>query len=364
MRSFAAALVFAAHPLFAQAVAWIPGRGDLLLGLFGICAFVALVKFRKSGKFRHCAVSAAALFCALLSKENAVALPLLFAAYLLLCDRERGLHRRYLAAAVSWLAVCAAYLVLRKAAMNGLPGGGTFGFGVLIGNLRALPELLTGFFVPYDIPVMPSFTLSSTAIGSAAVLLIVIALGMQGRLRRPMVLFGALWFVLLSLPGMMYRQELGPHAFTYLNHRSYLPMAGLFIVLLEALPDFKRRGLPVFSLVAVAGGVAALCMLANRQSAFFANPVAFYDQAIRTNPESAFALNNRASLRSESGDVRGAIRDVDRALRLHPDFPVGLLNRGYLAAYVGDTAGACMVWRRAATLGNAMARDLVRRYCR
>ncbi len=309
---------------------------------------MALVKFRKSGKFRHCAVSAAALFCALLSKENAVALPLLFAAYLLLCDRERGLHRRYLAAAVSWLAVCAAYLVLRKAAMNGLPGGGTFGFGVLIGNLRALPELLTGFFVPYDIPVMPSFTLSSTAIGSAAVLLIVIALGMQGRLRRPMVLFGALWFVLLSLPGMMYRQELGPHAFTYLNHRSYLPMAGLFIVLLEALPDFKRRGLPVFSLVAVAGGVAALCMLANRQSAFFANPVAFYDQAIRTNPESAFALNNRASLRSESGDVRGAIRDVDRALRLHPDFPVGLL----IAATLRRMSGHCRSLHGLAEGGN------------
>ena len=275
--------VFAAHPLFAQAVAWIPGRGDPPLGFLGICAFVALVKFRKSGKFRHCAVSAAALVCAPLSKKNAVARPLLFAAYLLLCDRERGLHRRYLAAAVSWLAVCAAYLVLRKAAMNGLPGGGTFGFGVLIGNLRALPELLTGFFVPYDIPVMPSFTLSSTAIGSAAVLLIVIALGMQGRLRRPMVLFGR-----SGSSCCRSRHDVPPgtrSARLYVFKSSFVPAHGrAFHRAPQALPDFKRRGLPVFSLVAVAGGVAALCMLANRQSAFFANPVAFYDQAIRTEP--------------------------------------------------------------------------------
>jgi tetratricopeptide (TPR) repeat protein len=82
------------------------------------------------------------------------------------------------------------------------------------------------------------------------------------------------------------------------------------------------------------------------------------------NPYFAFALNNRASLRAGSGDIQGALHDIDRALRLHTDFPVALLNRDYLAAYLGDTADACRVWQNVASLGNSMAQDMVKRYCR
>ena len=51
-----------------------------------------------------------------------------------------------------------------------------------------------------------------------------------------MVLFGALWFIILSIPGMMYRHELGSHAYDYLNHRSYLPLVGVLLLLAEAVP--------------------------------------------------------------------------------------------------------------------------------
>jgi len=47
--SFFIALLYAVHPLFVQAVAWIPGRGDLLLCLFRLLAFIALVQFGARG---------------------------------------------------------------------------------------------------------------------------------------------------------------------------------------------------------------------------------------------------------------------------------------------------------------------------
>jgi tetratricopeptide (TPR) repeat protein len=363
-RSLVAALLFAVHPMFAQAVAWIPGRGDLLLGLFGTLSFTALVHYRQTGRLRDGALATAALLPALLAKENAIVLPFLFIAYMALFDRKKAVQPRNLLLGASWIAVCLAYAALRREAMSGTPGGDVFGLVPLLDNIRTLPETLTWFFFPFDIPVMPSFTAAPTVAGLAAALLIAAALVARGRPGRPLALFGTLWFVALLLPGMMYRQLLGAHAFTYLNHRSYLPMVGLLIVLLEAVPETggrtSRRG------VAAAGAcmVALLCLLANRQDAFFADPAAFYNQAIRTNPHSAFALNNRASLRSEAGDVSGAIRDMDAALRLEPDFPACLLNRGILSAFVGDTESACRGWRRAAALGNAMAEEMAGRYCR
>jgi tetratricopeptide (TPR) repeat protein len=362
-RSVVAASLFAAHPLFAQAVAWIPGRGDLLLGFFGVAALCGLVRYRTSGKTIWLILNCTALSCALLSKENAIVLPLLFAAYLVFFARDKAPWRNLIVPVVSWCAVCAVYLAMRNAAMSGLPGGGTFGVGPLIGNLRTLTEMLTGVFWPYDIPVMPSFSIRSTVIGVASILLMAAALAMQKKLLSRRVFFGALWYAALLLPGMMYRQLLGPQAFTYLVHRSYLPMVGIVLVLLEAVPEIRTRPMPKFVPFAAFGLVALLCPLASRQSGFFADPFAFYNQAIRTNPGSAFALNNRASLRSERGDVQGAMADIDRALRLHPDFPVALLNRGFLAVYVGDTAGACNVWRRAAALGSATAQEMVAKTC-
>jgi len=291
------------------------------------------------------------------------ALPVLFAVYLLLVERKHAFNPANGCLVAAWVIIGAGYLLLRNAAMAGLPAGGTFGIVPLIGNIRTLPELFTGLVIPWDIPAMPSFTLLSTIAGSCAVAAITIILGIRGRLGRPMVLLGALWFIALSIAGMMYRQELGGHAFNYLNHRSYLPMVGIWIVILEALRDIPRS--VSRKMLAVAGSViiAALILLAHRQSAFFADPAALYSQAIRTNPRSAFALNNRASLRAASGDVQGAQNDIDCALRLDPDFPAGLLNRGILAAYNHDTANACRFWQHAARLGNSMARDLAMRYC-
>jgi tetratricopeptide (TPR) repeat protein len=362
-RSLAAALVFAVHPLFAQAVAWIPGRGDLLLGLTGILTLAALVKYRKSGKFRYAALTTAALFTALLAKENAMALPFLLCLYIVQVDGKKCIRPRNIALEGSWFAVSLVYILLRKEAMSGLPGAGTFGIGPLVGNLRVLPEMLAGFFVPWNIPVLPSFTLLSTIIGFCAAILIVFTLAARRRMTL-LALFGALWYVGLLLPGMLYRQLLGAHAFTYLNHRSYLPMVGIIIVLMVAIPSIGKRVSARLPVAAFAIVLIILCLLAHRQSAFFADSITFYNQAIRTNPSSAFALNNRASLRSERGDIQGAIQDMDAALRLDPDFPACLLNRGILAAYVGDTVGACGMWVRAAGMGNGMAEDMVKKYCK
>ncbi len=339
--SFFAAAFFVLNPQLAQAVAWVPGQGDVLLGLFGILSLGSLLEFRRSGNYWFFALHGAAFFLAAMSKESAILLPGLFAAFLLLREGKKSFCRSNYLLLPLWLGIVAAYLALRHGAMAGLPKSTIFGLGPFVGNLRVLPETLGGFFAGYDIPVMPSFTLTSTGIGCVLAVALALVLAAQRKLGRPMVLFGTAWFIALSIPGMMYCHELGSHAYDYLNHRSYLPLLGIILLLAEAMPAAWYSSRSKGAIIAVGTAAAlAVAILLWRQVGYFADPPAFYNQAIRTNPESALAFNNRGKLRSDGGDMKGSLTDFDAAIRLLPGYSMAYNNRGNSKGLLGDYAGA------------------------
>jgi tetratricopeptide (TPR) repeat protein len=77
--AFAAAAVFAVHPIHTEAVTYLTGRKDLLVTLFALAAVLAAARWRRTG--RNAALALAALFflLALGSKETGVVVPLLAA---------------------------------------------------------------------------------------------------------------------------------------------------------------------------------------------------------------------------------------------------------------------------------------------
>jgi tetratricopeptide (TPR) repeat protein len=338
--SFFATLIYAVHPLFAQAVAWIPGCGDLLLGLFGILSFWTLVKFCKARKPYLLLMHFLAFALAALSKETALVLPGLFAVYLITIERKKTWSLKNLPLAAIWTVVVAAYFLLRRTAIHSFPKSGDFGFAPLMQNLRVLPETLGSFIIPIKISVLPSFSLRLTIIGLIALAAIVAVIWLQGKHRKPLVLIGCLWFILLSIPGMMYSQKFGKNAYNYLNHRAYLPMVGILLVLVEAVPErwLARRKKEFYW---IGGGVGVLlCILAYHQSNNFIDSETFYSQAIRTNPQSALAYNHRGKFRADAREYRDALSDYDEALRLFPNYPLAYNNRAETKGILGDTQGA------------------------
>jgi tetratricopeptide (TPR) repeat protein len=65
-----------------------------------------------------------------------------------------------------------------------------------------------------------------------------------------------------------------------------------------------------------------------------------YDQAIRLNPKYALAYYNRGKARSELGDRQGAIADYDQAIRIDPKDAFAYYNRGNIRSGLGDKQGA------------------------
>ncbi|MCE9613777.1 MAG: tetratricopeptide repeat protein [Lentisphaerae bacterium] len=333
-------LVYSLNPLFTQVVAWIPARGDLLLALFAMVSFIALIRFRETRKWHFLVFHWVAFFLAELSKETAVMLPAVFAVHIVFEDGAKKLLNRQNAGFLfSWVLLAGAYLVLRRGAISGVPETDAFGIRLFLGNLATIPETLSSFVWPVHLSLMPSFSAFRTITGLILIAAVAVRVAMQREKRWAPIVLGAAWFLILSAPGMFFRPEGGIHAYSYLNHRMFLPMVGAWIVAVELVPMTWCAWRPWM----LCGGVVlagVLALLSFRQSRFFAEPRGFYDQAVLTNPQSALALLNRGCLRQDNGDIRGAVEDYSRALQIVPDYLPAHFYRGTAMGKLGDYPAA------------------------
>lgn len=336
-----AVFAFAVHPLFVQAVAWIPARGDLLLFLFGTLSVVLLIDFEKKGQWFYGVLHLLVFACAVLSKETGVVLVGIYCVYLAGCRKGKlKLGIRYLFLVALWFSIIAGFLVLRAMVVPNLPGGNQFGIRPLFANLAVIPETVTGFFWPVGISVLPSFTVVRTIVGLVLLSVTASVVLMNKSRRLVVVIVGSTWFLSGLLPGMMYRFGTGGAMYDYLNHRSLFPMVGFLIVLMEVGPQHWFHSKNAIGKTGVFIALSVLTILSWNQSSVFATPGTFFDQAVRTNPRSALAYKGRGSARQNSGDLNGALQDYDQALRLYHDFPRALYDRSSVKSAMGDNAGA------------------------
>lgn len=71
------AIIFSVHPTILPAVAWLPGRNDLLLGVFSLAAILSFINFQKNNKTSYLILHFLFLVLAIFSKETAILLPLI-----------------------------------------------------------------------------------------------------------------------------------------------------------------------------------------------------------------------------------------------------------------------------------------------
>ncbi len=87
-------------------------------------------------------------------------------------------------------------------------------------------------------------------------------------------------------------------------------------------------------------------------------------EATRLNPYFGRPYLNIAMLKSNRGDLKGAIDEYGQLLSYNPDDKVAYYMRGIAHYYFKDNRAACEDWNKAASLGNENATQLLQRYCR
>jgi len=282
-----AGILYAIHPLFTHAVSWIPARNDLLITLFCIYGFIAFMNYLEKGKFQFLLVHYLLLVLALFSKETAAVFPVMCFIFILLFKRDMIRHSRTMISIAGWLLLVTIWFIIRMSAIGISWNEGDFGFTQLLNNSLVIPELIAKLFIPFFIIVLSTFKIW-TSVAGLLIIIAMVYLSFKSKSNNSnYLIFGAAWFILLIIPGTMYSHFHSDFFYDYLDHRAYLPMIGVLMILAVLMPKAwsnlsHKKVFITFTLVVLF--LSAYNLIQQRN---YTDPISFWTSAANSNPKVA-----------------------------------------------------------------------------
>jgi len=317
--SFIAASIFSIHPVLVQAVAWIPGRNDILLTIWVLGACISWVRYLDDRKSRWLALHFLSGILAVFTKETAALLPLV----LLLSTR---LSRRmvpaktYILLVAGWLTIGLLWLYLKLVIITGAGEMAVIGLADLA---RGLLGYIGKIIIPINfaaIPV-PKDTGMVTGLIGAGILAAGILYGIRNKRK---FLLGACWFIIFLTPNIFTSTDYA----NFMEHRLYLPMVGFIIMIMELSlwqAVSKKSGLSyVFYLIVMIllGARTAI------HSSDFKDGKSFWDYAVKTSPSLYYVHDMRGRLYLQGGEIDKAEESFLTAISLKKEYHHGYNNLG------------------------------------
>ncbi|MFT4538476.1 MAG: tetratricopeptide (TPR) repeat protein [Planctomycetota bacterium] len=299
-----AAALFAVHPVQVESVAWISAINDPLAALFGLLTMTAWMRWRASAAGSLPIAAAIYFACALLAKEQAIALPLILVALDLGAkwnsQRRTATHSDRASGFSDWLrafipigVVLVLYWAARAVVFSEVTAGflrtnSDYGFSVArMATLRL--ELFGGFMQllawPLDlavfrglVPVRPDgdITLMMSA-GVALLWLVALIISLLKRAGPSAVMLLVLPIALL--PVLLNPESAG--AFPLSDRYLYLPVLAFTTLVAIALSRLPQQNLLQLAFVVL---LAPMAWRATTHVATFSNNEAFFRQATTASP--------------------------------------------------------------------------------
>ena len=339
-KSLAGTFLFSLHPLISNAVCWVPALNDLLITLFGILSFATFIKVTQQRSLKYLILHLLFFAGAFFSKESAVALPFVFLLYLIL-KKQRLLDVQKTIMYLSWLGIIAIWFFMRKSSIGVLQGDEQ-GVGAILRNLPFLPEIISGFFLPFNLSVMPVFTLFRTFSGVVIILLIAAAIMLDKKKNTTLVILGLAWFLAFAIPNMFIRQFNTADSFDYLPHRACLPSVGLLVMVLAMLPeawaDLRKRQVQVI----LASLLAVFVLFSLVQEQKYKDGEAFWGSILKESPDRAWFHHFYGRYYFKQQDMAKFEEQLHEAVRLKEygtfDYNLGMIElmekKNYEGAFV------------------------------
>jgi tetratricopeptide (TPR) repeat protein len=351
--AWAAAGVWALHPMTVASVAWITERKNVLYVFFYLLALLAYARAAACTGRHSAAYWVVSLGCAVLSllaKATAVTLP--GGVFLLHWASGRRFDLRSIVRLASYLGVALAIGLLHiyREEVEAPLGLDT---RILLAA-RAVWFYVTTYFWPRELVAMyprwPPAAAAAWGIPALFALLGALAVGLVGYRRAPRAAgFGAAHFAgnvclvigVIWFPYMRYS--------FVADHLVYFPSLGLAILAtLAGRAALVRLGAPGALRVIVAGAVwLLLAGWTREQTGMWHDTESLWTRALEVNPTATVAHNNLgvALLEAERRDEARA--HFETSLRIEPDDATALFNLGVMAAGRKEWAQAIDYYKHA-----------------
>ncbi len=330
LTAFLVTLLFAVHPLFASDLAWVPSRGDILIGLLGILLFMSFGKYFKTGKFYYFIIHALLFFLIIFTKETTVLFPLFCLYYYFLVLKEKFSVKKLLPFFILWGSIFGGYFFLRKHVVLNTATVDVFGLIPFFKNNPVIPTITGQFFLPFNLSSLPLYNNTATIVGIAFLILIIYLTFEYTRERKWLALMGLGWFLLFVIPPTIYRLDNADCFFTYLEHRTYLPIIGLIMVPAFFIDEhLNKKSTPIFLGIFIAV-LGVFSFLASSHANDYKNNFSFGSSAARSHNPSGYSMV--AGYYIDKGkDTVKALENINKAIELCPK-PEMYMLRGKLMA--------------------------------
>lgn len=351
--SLFSSLVFLVHPALIQAVAWIPGRNDSLLGVFVFLTIWALEKWRKLSREKWLCLGYIFTLGALLTKESGVVLILFFYIYLLnkfqiyklIKDKKLIVsiwkNRKYRFILLNLLIVLPLllgfYLYLRYIFLTGYQFQ-----SINVNNLSVLfidlIQYLGKVILPFNLSPLPNIVDTGDLLGFiSAIILIKISLWLWKNEHAKEVVLSWLWFILWLIPSLVSMED-GHQYKILLEHRLYVPLAGILFLLITYIQNkkFKSLGYLFFSLI------FTFSLLTYLHTKNYVDDLSFWKFAADKSPTSALVHTNFGAAYIRRFLYDDAKIELMKAYYLYPDQESVKANLGVIAYQQSDYKSAVM----------------------
>ena len=370
-RSAFVAAVFAIHPLRVESVAWVTERKDVLSGLFFMLTLWAYTcHARRSAasdnnasppKFTFYLLALIFFALGLMSKSMLVTLPFI----LILLDywplKRFAIHdSRSATARLAWeklpfllMAAAAGLVTLVAQRDTTVQTAHSIGLPWRLGNaLVSYAVYVFQMVCPMGLAVhYPHLEtrLSLWMSGGAALVLLVISIGVaMGRQKRPYLLVGWLWYLVMLLPviGLV---PVGAAQAAHADRYTYLPQIGLYILVawgaveLSGFWKYHRLVLGAGSAVILAGLLAD----AHVQTGYWKSEISLWTRALACTSGNSVAHNNLGIALANQGKLGEAIQQYEKALQIKPGYAEAHYNLGDALAARGELDEAVRHYERA-----------------
>jgi tetratricopeptide (TPR) repeat protein len=329
-----------------QAIAWIPGRNDSLLTAFALASMIFLIQYFETRRWIHIVFHLLFFFLSLLTKENAVLLPVLYFFCRKIFNgkkivREAVIKKEFswIIFIISWSLIGGFFFTIRSQVLGssvGLPLN--FTIENLFKNLPALIQYTGKMLLPFSLSTFPILQDTSFVYGIISCGLLIYFLIRSKNIRRNYLLLGVSWFILFLIPAII--RTSSDYESVFLEHRIYFPLIGFILLCLETDLVKKLQVKNAISWTAVAALFTLFIILSFNHSSHYKNELSYWSRAISTSPHASFAHRGFGTSLMAQGKSSDAEKEYLQALELNPDLKEVRNNLGRIYLNEGQNEKA------------------------
>jgi tetratricopeptide (TPR) repeat protein len=352
-RPFLVALLFVAHPLRVESVAWVTTRKDLLSLLFGLLTLLAWTRWARDRRPWAYAAALLTFACALMSKPLVMTLP----AVLLLLD-VWPLERLALTRAELWTrarplvleklpffalsATSLAVTFLSQRAGGAVVAADSWGLSDRVFHSTSSVFVYLGMLLwPADLAVFYPLRSPNTGVGVVA---LVAGIAITAQLARhahaaPARFVAWVWFGVCLAPIIGLVQVGGQ---SVADRYTLWPSIGLLLGVVCAAPAWLQNKRGVALALVVAGALVVVSFIQVRH---WRDSFTLWDRALAVTDDNFMAHLNVGAAHEVAGRLRVAEEHYEEAFRLRPGYPPIALNRANSFARAGKLEEAAPLYR-------------------